>query len=83
MNEKSRIKKCEACLIEATCLCYKCLNYFCDSCFNLFHKSEERKTHRKEKIDLYIPMDMKCPEHNSSPMNLFCVDEKGNLIYFF
>ena len=79
MDLKSKIKKCETCLTEATCLCYKCMNYFCDSCFELSHKSKERKSHKKEQIDLYIPMDVKCPEHNLIPINLFCADEKGNI----
>ena len=78
MEVKSKIKKCEICLIDATCLCYKCLQYFCDSCFNLVHKNEERKSHKKEKIDHNISMDMKCPVHNLNPLNLFCVNEKGN-----
>ena len=78
MEVKSKIKKCEICLIDATCLCYKCLQYFCDSCFNLQHKNEERKFHKKEKIDYNISMDMKCPVHSLNPLNLFCVNEKGN-----
>ena len=82
MEEKSKIKKCVFCLLEATCLCYKCLEYYCDSCYNIAHKSEERKNHKKEKIDYYVPMDMKCPEHNLIPISLFCVDEKGNKIKF-
>ena len=38
---------------------------------------------KKEKIDYFLPMDMKCPEHNLNPINLFCVDEKGNIIILF
>ena len=83
MEVKSKIKKCVFCLMEATCLCYKCLEYYCDSCYNIAHKSEERKNHKKEKIDYFLPMDMKCPEHNLNPINLFCVDEKGNKIILF
>jgi len=83
MEAKTKIRKCEVCLVEATCLCYKCLEYYCDSCYNISHKSEEKKNHKKEKIDYYISMDMKCPEHNLNPNNLFCVDEKGNIIIYF
>ena len=82
MEEKQKIKECEVCLMEATCLCYKCLEYYCDSCYNIAHKSEERKNHKKEKIDYFVPMDMKCPEHIQNPVNLFCIDEKGNKIIF-
>ena len=78
MKENSNIVKCEICLKDATCLCYKCMSYFCDNCFNFVHKIEERKTHKKEKIDYFVPVDIKCPEYNLVPMNLFCLDEKGN-----
>ena len=71
-------KKCEFCKKESSCLCYKCMTYFCDSCFKLAHENEEFKSHKKEKIDLYISMDVKCPEHKLHPMDLFCITEKGN-----
>ena len=77
MEEK--IKECENCIEKATCLCYGCMAYYCDSCFTLSHKKEKKKSHKKEKIDYFIPMDTKCREHNLVPINLFCVDEKGNL----
>ena len=44
------------------------------------HDRKKNKDHKKEKIDLFIPIDTKCPEHEGSPMNLFCVDEKGKYI---
>ena len=53
------------------------MNYYCDSCFKIAHSKEETQSHKKEKIDYYVPIDLKCPEHNLIPMNLFCVDEKG------
>ena len=34
--------------------------------------------HKKENIDPFIPIELKCPIHPQNPMNLFCVDEKGN-----
>ena len=27
-----KLKKSEVCLIDATCLCFQCMTYFCDSC---------------------------------------------------
>jgi len=83
MEVKSKSKKCQVCLLDATCQCFKCLENFCDSCYNIAHKNEERKSHKKEKLDYYIPLDMKCPVHNLVPLNLFCVDDKGNYIYLF
>ena len=43
MEVKSNLKECAFCLVEATCLCYKCLEYYCDSCYNIAHKNEKRK----------------------------------------
>ena len=80
MENKSKLKKCELCLIDATCLCYECMSYYCDNCFNLGHKNEERKSHKKQKIDYNVPIEVKCPEHKLVPLNLFCVDDKGNSI---
>ena len=37
---------------------------------------------KKESIDPYVPFDTKCPVYPNTPMNLFCVDEKGiSLLY--
>lgn len=82
MEGKSKLKKCELCLSEATCLCYECMTYYCDSCFILVHKNEERKSHEKQKIDCFVPVEVKCPEHKLVPLNLFCVDDKSNLYNF-
>ena len=78
MKVSSNIGKCEICLKDVTCLCYKCTSYFCDTCFKLAHNNEERKSHKKEKIDPFVPIDIKCPEHHSYPNELFCLDEKRN-----
>ena len=77
MEEKSNlIKKCEVCEEDATCLCFECLNYFCESCFKLIHDKKKTR-HKKEKIDPFIPIDFKCPEHPRIIMDLFCSEEKG------
>ena len=78
--EVKQEKKCDHCKAKATCLCYKCMSYFCEPCCKVAHNNEENKNHIKEKIDYFVPIDLKCPEHNLVPMNLFCVDEKGKLI---
>ena len=41
------------------------------------YSKEQTQSHKKEKIDYYVPIDVRCPEHKLNPMNLFCVDEKG------
>ena len=75
-NKSNLIKKCEVCEIDATCLCFECLNYFCESCFKLIH--DKKKTqHKKEKIDPFVPIDIKCSEHPHGIMDFFCLDDKG------
>ena len=76
----SLIKKCEICGLNSTCLCFQRIEYSCDSCFKFIHDKELNSGHKKEKIDPYFPMDLKCPEHKKIPYNLFCIDEKVKLI---
>ena len=78
MEVKSDSKKCDICKMEATCLCHKCMSYFCVFCFKFVHSKDANKNHTKENIDYYVPFDLKCPEHNLHVMDLFCLDEKGN-----
>ena len=70
------IKECETCGVNATCLCFICNEYYCDSCFKMNH-DKKKSIHKKEKIDIYVPIDLKCQEHQNVPLNLFCLDEKG------
>ena len=80
MEIKSKlIKECEPCGIVATCLCLICKEYFCDSCFKMNHEKKIKSNHKKEKIDIYIPIDLKCQDHTDSPLNLFCIEEKSNI----
>ena len=80
-NSKNN-KLCLICESEATCLCFECTDYFCDSCFKLIHEKKSQNNHNKEKIDPFVPIDVKCLEHPKILMNLFCLDEKGTLILF-
>ncbi len=66
---------------NATCLCFKCSNYFCDKCFKMIHGLEKNANHKKENIDYYVPIDIKCQYHPLNPLNLFCIDEKGKRKY--
>jgi len=78
MEVKKNFIQCEMCKDEeATILCLDCHNYFCEACFKFVHDRKKNKDHKKEKIDLFIPIDITCPDHNRVPINLFCVDEKG------
>ena len=82
-NNQKNCKICEICGITATCLCFKCIMYFCDSCFILIHNKEINKTHKKETIDYFVPFDLKCPDHPKNPVNLFCDDEKGKILLIY
>ena len=82
MEVQKNIKQCETCKDDnATTLCHDCHSYFCKACFKYVHDRKKNSHHRKEKIDLFIPIDTKCPEHEGILMNLFCIDEKGNINY--
>ena len=82
MEVHKNIKLCEMCKDEkAATLCFDCHNYFCEVCFKHLHDRKKNRSHKKEKIDLFIPIDTKCPEHEGSPMNLFCIEEKGKILY--
>ena len=75
-NNKKEIKLCEICGVQANNLCLKCISYFCDSCYKFIHEKELNNQHKKEKIDYFTSIDVKCPKHPKYPMELFCVDEK-------
>ena len=82
MEVQKKIKKCEICKVrEAITLYFDCHSYFCEICYKFVHDIKQNSNHRKEKIDLFIPIDTKCPEHEDTPMNLFCIDEKGKIYY--
>ena len=79
--QQKNFKQCDMCKdAEATSLCPQCFSYYCDICFKSVHDREKNKTHNKEKIDHFVPIDTRCPEHQNIPINLFCIEEKGNII---
>ena len=73
-------KQCEICKDEeATILCLDCYNNFCEACYKYIHDRKKNRNHKKEKIDLFVHIDTICHEHERVPINLFCIDEKGNI----
>ena len=80
-TKKTENKNCDMCGENANSLCFKCQMYLCDYCFKTIHSMKLSSQHKFEKIDYYVPIDLKCPEHPDVPYNLFCVDEKGNLLF--
>ena len=76
-KKNNEIKECEICGSNATSLCFKCLFYFCDSCYKLIHDKQKKSNHQKKIIDPYVPIDLKCNDHPGNSLSLFCLDEKG------
>ena len=56
----------------------ECFSYFCDECYKYVHGKKENSTHTKMKIDVFVPLDIKCLEHPKVINNLFCINDKGN-----
>jgi len=82
MEIQKNKKQCEMCKDEeAKALCLNCNSYFCETCYKCVHDRKKNSNHKKEKIDLFIPIDTKCPEHEGNSLNLFCIDEKGKTFY--
>ena len=78
---QNEIIHCEICkLKEAKNICFDCFSYYCDSCFKLIHDMQANNEHKKEIIDYFAPIELKCKKHPKNIMNLFCIDEKGNSI---
>ena len=82
-NQKN-FKNCDLCKSQATTLCFDCPYnyYFCDSCYKYTHDKKENSNHKKENIDYILTIDTRCAEHPKNPLNLFCLDEKGNKINY-
>ena len=81
---KKEEKKCELCKNNATNVCFDCLFYLCDSCSKYLHGKKVNASHKKDDIDPFISIDIKCPDHPKMPMNIFCLDDKGKInIYKF
>jgi len=75
-------KECEFCGESATCFCFECINYYCDKCYKFIHDMPKNSKHKRENIDPYFQIDIKCPDHPKIPMNLFCSNEKGKYYFF-
>ena len=61
----------------------ECLyNYYCDSCYKLIHNIKENKNYKKGKIDYFLPIATRYPEHPKILLDLFCIDEKGMFLIY-
>ena len=41
----------------------------------MVHDKKKSNNHKKENIDPFIPIELKCPIHPQNPLNLYCADE--------
>ena len=73
---------CNICGEIAINFCFKCSMYLCDSCYIFIHDKPKNKNHQKEKIDYFVPFPLKCPQHPNDRINLFCINENSNHIFF-
>ena len=84
---EKQFKDCEICYSNITCLCFKYNSYFCERCYktihDIKHDIKNDPTHKKENIDPFIPIELKCPIHSQNPMNLFCANDKGKYINLY
>ena len=69
---EKRIKNCGICDSDATCLCFICYDYFCDSCYKFVHE-KKKSNHKKEKIDPFVQFDFKCSEHQRGLLDYFYI----------
>ena len=82
MEEKIQEKNCELCKEKATFFYFDCSFYLCDSCYKFLHEKKANINHKKEEIDPYVSMDIKCPNHPNNKINIFCIEEKSKLYFF-
>ena len=80
MNRKNE-KYCEICGSLAKELCLDCMVYFCEECYKYVHNKKLNHQHKRDKIDYFVPLDTKCPDHTKDRISLFCIDEKGKFLY--
>ena len=75
--ENKNNKYCQICGELSINLCFDCVMYLCDSCFKFIHNKEINTKHKTEKIDCFVPFDLKCEKHPKDRINLFCLKEMG------
>ena len=49
--------------------------------YKSIHDKIKYSNHKKDNIDPFVPIDLKCPTQRDHPIYLFCIDELGNLIF--
>ena len=82
-EKKSNLyKECHLCQSNATFLCLECNYYLCGSCYDLIHSKQKNQSHKKEPLDLFVPIELNCKIHLKDRLNLFCLKEKGNLFIY-
>ena len=81
-NNNKENKLCQICKEIANYICYDCSSYLCDSCFKFIHDKTVNSEHKKEEIDPFISINIRCPRHPKIPMSLFCLNENSKKKYY-
>ena len=72
-------KLCNICKSKVNYICFECSNnFYCESCFKMVHNKKENINHQKFDVDYFIQAKTLCPEHQTIPLNIFCLTENGN-----
>ena len=83
MNQKSsNIKKCEICENEATSLCFKCISYFCDSCYKFIHDKQNNSLHKRKKQIIMFQQTQNAQITPKFLLLYFVLMKKVNKFYF-
>ena len=81
LENLTKIKKCDYCRSDASDVCFKCNDFFCNNCYKIIHELRKDSEHKKIEINPYLSIDLFCPMHPKNPLELFCLDDKGNFYY--
>jgi len=74
----TKLKKCNLCNSDSFWICFQCKKYYCDKCWKIIHEIKKEKAHEKTKINPYLSLDFFCSNHQEYPLELFCLNDKGN-----
>jgi hypothetical protein len=60
---------------EGKFVCQQCDSLFCDTCFDVSHRSGKKKKHEKKQVEESF-ISKKCPKHENKKLDLFCLKDE-------
>ena len=86
-EKKIILKECELCNTYASCLCFECKSYYCNKCYEIIHSIKKSPIHKKEDIDAFVQIDLKCQKIPKDESTFFVwmkkISQKLCNIYIF